>query len=88
VLKNVAGWLALVALALVLLAFVVWNTVRVPNEDVAIAECRAAYGRARTAAESLGVDERQPVVSRTQASVALTCAARRRSGQLPPARTP
>jgi hypothetical protein len=80
--KAVVGWLVLAALVLILLAVVVKDLLIGPNEDVAIAQCRVDYARARNSAESLAVDGRQPVVSRTQASIALTCAARRKAGQL------
>lgn len=51
--------------------------------DVRAAElCRASYHRARTAADSQIVDGQRPVVSRLQATTALTCGVMRRTGHL------
>jgi hypothetical protein len=52
------------------------------DEGYAAEECRAAYGRSRSAADTAAVDAWRPVVSREQASVARTCRALRLSGAL------
>jgi hypothetical protein len=44
--------------------------------------CRADYLRSRTATDSAAVDSRRPILSRGQASTALTCGAMRRAGWL------
>jgi hypothetical protein len=41
--------------------------------------CRGDYGRARTAADTSAVDGRRPIISRGQASTALTCGAMRQA---------
>ena len=46
------------------------------------ADCRAAYHRARSAADSGIVDARVPVVGRPKEPSVLTCGALRRSGEL------
>jgi hypothetical protein len=77
--------LALLALLVVIAAgaYRVW---RIPGgvvgEDYAAAECRAAYGRAGSAADTAAVDARRPVVSREQATVARTCGELRLAGAL------
>ena len=80
--KKFARLILCVGVVLILLAIILNDVLNGPNEDVAIAQCRADYAHARTSAETLAVDARQPVVSRAQASIALTCVARRRAGQL------
>ena len=45
-------------------------------------ECRAAYRRAHTAADSALIDARAPIVRRTREPNVLTCGALRRSGEI------
>jgi hypothetical protein len=77
--------LALLALLVVIAAgaYRVW---RIPGgvvgEDYAAVECRAAYGRARSAADTAAADARRPAVSREQATVARTCRELRLVGAL------
>ena len=52
-----------------------------PNAQ-AMELCRADYRRARNAADSQMVDAQRPIVSRVQATTALTCGTMRQNGQL------
>jgi hypothetical protein len=78
------NWLSTGVLILLLLALaiVVVLTNRRGPDDLAAAECRAAYGRAETARDSAMVDRVRPVTSRTQATVAASCATLRAAGTL------
>ena len=57
-----------------------------PGQSIPDAEaaqlCRTDYLRARTASDSVAVDARRPILSRGQATTALTCGAMRKAGWL------
>ena len=76
-------WLSTTAVViLVCLLVLIWLTNRCGPDDVAAAECRAAYARAATARDSAMVDRMRPVTSRPQATVAVNCQTLRASGAL------
>ena len=60
-------------LGLIALLAVLFFTTLHPPDDVAIAECRNAYARARSAQDSAAVDFQRPITSRPQAGVAVDC---------------
>jgi hypothetical protein len=74
--RTVGLVLGLLALLLVVAAgaYRAWRMPGgVAGEGYAAEECRAAYARARSSADTAAVDARQPVVSREQATAARTC---------------
>jgi len=72
-----------ILVALVIAAWFLIHPLGQAGFDARAAElCRANYHRARTAADSQMVDGQRPIVSRVQATTALTCGAMRQSGQL------
>jgi hypothetical protein len=70
-----------IALGILLVAAIVatvvlrqrWIPGGTAGEEVAAAQCRAGYQRARTATDSAVVDAQRPIISREQATVARTC---------------
>ena len=77
-LLSIGALILLLALAIVVVVF----TNRRQPDDLAAAECRAAYGRAKTASDSAMVDRVRPVTSRAQATVAASCGTLRAAGTL------
>jgi hypothetical protein len=77
-----------ILLASAILATAAFRQRRIPGgavgEDVAATQCRAGYGRARTAADSAVVDVQRPIISREQATVARTCRELRLAAALHP----
>src|SRR5687768_2365445 len=76
---QTAGFTAVVAFALWYFAHTLMGR---PDEPVTTAWCRRAYDQARGAADSARVDAQRPIVSRTQATVAVTCGTLRTTGEL------
>jgi len=77
--------LGLVLAALIFVA-VTYRWWRIPGggigEDIAVAECRAAYRRSHSMVDSAMIDVQRPIVSRGQATVARTCRELRLAGAL------
>lgn len=75
-----------ILLAALLFAGVVYWWWRIPGggpgEDIAAAQCQAGYQRSRTAADSAMIDSQRPIISRGQATAALTCRELRLAGEL------
>jgi hypothetical protein len=76
---STAAWA--IAGALAIASVVGWLLLRRPARLAEDAQawtlCEQGYRRARVAADTQAVDNQQPVISRAQASVALTCGAMR-----------
>ena len=82
---NTLGTIVVAVLGVLVL--VMWIVIARPFSSTGIdpraAElCRANYRRARTAVDSQMVDRQRPVVSRLQATTALTCGVMRQTGHL------
>ena len=79
--RQLLGTVGLLVLLIAMIIIAVFSSLRTPD-DVAISECRAWYGRAKSAAESSAIDARRPITSRAQASAASDCRTLRLGGKL------
>jgi hypothetical protein len=55
-----------------------WTAVG-PSDELVWRECGPAYARAKTKADSAAIDQRRPVIGRTQATSAVSCGLLRKS---------
>ena len=80
---NKAGlWIGQLGGVIVVVALILWfvQMRKAPGRLLERRDCERAYAEARTASDSLIVDERQPIPGRSRADT-LTCGALRRAGQ-------
>jgi hypothetical protein len=81
-----AAWLVGAMIVLITLALAIWLSGRNPkamfNDPRIAAMCKMDYATARTAAESVGVDQLEPTVDRESAPLHISCGDIRRGGGL------
>jgi len=81
--RSALGVLFLVVLVIASLGVMLWHFGRGEAFDTtAIELCRQDYQRARTATDSAMVGERVPILSRGQATAAVSCGTLRAAGRL------
>jgi hypothetical protein len=73
-----------VVMLLVIISLIIWyvQARRAPTQLLERRDCENAYAAARSGAETLAVDGRQPLGATRPESLAVTCGALRRAGGL------
>ena len=81
--NNAGNWIGQFGGVIVILALILWfiQMRKAPGRLLERRDCERAYAEARTASDSLIVDQRQPIPGRTRTDT-LTCGALRGADQL------
>ncbi|HWC74859.1 MAG TPA: hypothetical protein VG454_13070 [Gemmatimonadales bacterium] len=82
--RNEGRWAGQLALVLVVISVIVWyvQARRAPVQLLERRDCENAYAAARTSADTLAVDARQPLGASRPDSLRITCGTLRHTGRL------